>query len=183
MRIGFTGKSVSLGDREREYAEKKLQRLARHFSSAREAHVTHRLVRNWHHVEVQVDLDGTLLRAEARSADPLQSIDQVSDKLEEQVRRLKDKVKRHKGRANAPTVAAALSELPEEAEPPAGAEPLPSIVRRKRFTVKAMSEDEATLQMELLNHDFFAFLNAETGHPNVLYRRRDGDYGLLELDV
>lgn len=183
MRVGFTGKSVSLSDREREYAERKLQKLSRHFNSAREANLTHSVQRNWHNVEVQVDLDGTLLRAESRSADVLLSIDQVADKLEEQVRRLKSKIKNHKGRADAPTVAAALAELPEEEGTPAGSEPLPGIVRRKQVRVKPMSADEATLQMELLNHDFFAFVNAETGQPAVLYRRRDGDYGLLEMEV
>ena len=76
-----------------------------------------------------------------------------------------------------------LSELPEEEGTLAPSEPLPSIVRRKQVTVKPMTADEATLQMELLNHDFFAFVNAETGQPAVLYRRRDGDYGLLELEV
>lgn len=182
MRIGFIGKSVNLGDREREYVEKKLQKLARHFNSAREATVTHSQQRNWHGVEVVVDLNGTLLRAEARSADVMLSIDQVTDKLEEQVRRLKDKVKNHRGRADAPTVAAALTELPEESEAPDSSEPLPSIVRRKRLAVKPMSPEEATLHLELLNHDFFAFVNAETGQPGILYRRRDGDYGLLELE-
>jgi putative sigma-54 modulation protein len=183
MRVSFTGKSVNISDREREYVGKKLQRVARHFNSAREAHVTCGVQRNWQIVEVQLDLDGTLLRAEARTPDILLSIDQVADKLEEQVRRLKEKMKRHKGKADAPTVATVLQELPEEAEPTEIGTPLPGVVRRKRFAIKAMGVDESVLQMELLNHDFFAFLNADTGEPNVLYRRRDGDYGLLELEV
>lgn len=183
MRIGFTGKSVNLDDRQREYAERKLQKLARHFSSAREAQLAHTVQRNWHRVEVQVDLDGTLLRAEARDADVLAAIDQVANKLEEQVRRLKSKIKNHKGRADAPTVAAVLAETPEEPGTTGEEETLPNVVRRKRFSVRPMSPDEASLQMELLNHDFFAFLNAETDQPAILYRRRDGDYGLLELEV
>jgi putative sigma-54 modulation protein len=182
MRVSFTGKSVSLGDRERDYVGKKLQRVARHFNSAREAHITYGVQRNWQIVEVQLDLDGTLLRAEARTPDILLSIDQVTDKLEQQVRKLKDKVKQHKGRADAPTVAAVFSEVPEEPDG-ANAEPPPAVVRSKRFAIKAMGTDEAALQMELLNHDFFAFLNDDTGQPNILYRRRDGDYGLLELEV
>jgi putative sigma-54 modulation protein len=183
MRVGFTGKSVGLGDREREYAQKKLQRLARHFNTAREAQLAHKLERNRHHVEVQVDLNGIILRGEARHGDPLQAIDEVADKLEEQLRRLKDKLRSHKGRASATAVASALTELPEEMAEAGSAEPLPGVVRRKRFHVKPMSVEEAALQMELLNHDFFAFVSAETGEPNVLYRRKDGDYGLLELEV
>jgi putative sigma-54 modulation protein len=181
MRVGFTGKSVGLGDREREYAQKKLERLARHFNTARDAQLAHKVERNRHHVEVQVDLNGIILRGEARSGDPLEAIDEVADKLEEQLRRLKGKLRSHKGRASATAVASALAELPEEVEE--SAEPLPGVVRRKRFLVKPMSVEEAALQMELLNHDFFAFLSAETGEPNVLYRRKDGDYGLLELEV
>lgn len=182
MRVTFSGKSVNITDREREYAEKKLQRLARYFRTAREAHVTHSIQRNWQIVEVQLDVDGTILRAEERQADVFRSIDAVTDKLEQQVKRLKEKTKQHKGRADAPTVANAFVELPEEEEQTL-AEPLPAIVRRKRFAIKPMSAEEASLQMELLNHDFFAFLNAETDQVNVLYRRRDGNYGLLELEA
>lgn len=186
MKITFSGKSVSTTDREREYAEKKLQRLARFFRNTREAHVMHSVQRNWQIVEVMVDLDGTLLRGEARTADFFASIDEVAEKLEHQVRRLKERVKQHKGRANAPTVAALLAdETGDEATADTGgaAEAPATVVRRKRFAIKPMSVDEATLQMELLHHDFFAFLNSETEQVGILYRRRDGDYGLLELDT
>jgi putative sigma-54 modulation protein len=183
MRVTFTGQSVHITDREREYAEKKLQRLSRYFRTAREAHLTHSVQRNWQIIEVQLDLDGVLLRAEERSPDVFASIDAVADKLEKQVRRFKERLKQHKGRANAPTVAAMLAEEPTPAEAQeAEALQLPTVARRKRFAIKPMVVDEATLQMELLNHDFFAFHNAETDEVNILYRRRDGNYGLLELE-
>jgi putative sigma-54 modulation protein len=183
MKITFTGKSVSTTDREREYAEKKLQRLARYFNSAREAHVVHSVQRNWQRVEVVVDLDGTLLRGEGRTPDFFASVDEVVEKLEQQVRRLKERVKQHKGRADAPTVAAMMA-LTEEEEPETTELEAPrAVVRRKQFAIKPMSVDEATLQWELLQHDFFAFLNRETEQVNILYRRRDGDYGLLELET
>jgi len=181
MLITFTGKSVHVTDREREYAEKKLQRLSRYFRTAREAHLIHSVQRNQQIVEVQLDLDGVLLRAEERSPDIFTAIDGVAEKLEHQVTRFKGKLKSHKGRADAPTVASLLAELPEEEEA-RPAEPLPTVLRRKRFQLKPMTTDEASLQMELLNHDFFAFQNAETEQVNVLYRRRDGNYGLLELE-
>jgi putative sigma-54 modulation protein len=182
MRVTYSGKAVHLTDREREYAEKKLQRLARYFNSARDAHVMHSVQRNQQIVEVQLDLDGMLLRAEERTPDFFVTVDAVVDKLEQQVRRLKEKIKSHKGRADAPTVASVMAEVPEE---PAAvtAEALPAIVRRKRIALKPMSADEAALQMELVNHDFFAFVNAETELVSVLYRRRDGNYGMLELEV
>jgi putative sigma-54 modulation protein len=182
MQVTFSGKSTNLGDRERDYAEKKLQRLARYFRTTRDAHVMHHVQRNFQIVEVTVDLDGTLIRAEERTPDFFASIDAVVDKLENQVKRLKGKIASHKGRADAPTVAAALAELPaEELEPEQ--EPQPVVVRRKRVAIKPMTADEASLQMELLHHDFFAFTDAETGQPGVIYRRREGGYGLLELEA
>src|SRR4051812_144489 len=116
MLVTFTGKSVHVTDREREYAEKKLQRLARYFPSARGAHLIHSVQRNQQIVEVQLALDGTLLRAEERAPDVFAAIDGVTEKLEQQVTRLKKKVKSHRGRADAPTVASVLTELPDEEE-------------------------------------------------------------------
>jgi putative sigma-54 modulation protein len=182
MQVTFTGKQVQITDREREYAEKKLQRLSRYFNSARDAHVMHSVQRNWQIVEVQLDLDGTLLRAEERTSDFFASVDAVADKLEQQVRKLKERTKHHKGRANASTVASLLAEVPEEATA-AGAQTEPDVVRRKRIAIKPMTAGEASLQMDLLNHDFFAFINAETQHVSILYRRQDGDEGLLELEM
>jgi putative sigma-54 modulation protein len=184
MQVTFSGKSTHLTDRERDYADKKLQRLARYFNSARDAHVVHSIQRNQQIVEVMVDLDGVLLRAEERSQDFNASIDAVVDKLEKQVRRFKEKVKHHKGRADAPTFASVFAEAPEPVDggSPDGAEAQPLVVRRKRFAIKPMTVDEASLQMEMLHHDFFAFMNAETQEVAILYRRRDGDYGLLELE-
>jgi putative sigma-54 modulation protein len=180
MEVTFSGKSVQITEREREYAHKKLQRLARYFRTTRDAHLVYSVQRNWQIVEVQLDLDGVLLRAEERTADFFTSVDGVVDKLEHQVKRFKGKITRHKGRADAPTVANVLAELPEE-EPVPG-EPEAVVVRRKRIAIKPMSAEEASLQMELLHHDFFAFVDSDTQQVGVLYRRRDGNYGLLELD-
>lgn len=182
MQVTFTGKHVQITDREREYAEKKLQRLARYFSSVRDAHVMHSVQRNWQIVEVQLDLNGTLVRAEERTSDFYASVDAVTDKLEEQVRRLKDRMKHHKGRASASSVASLLAEVPDEV-PARVAVAEPDVVRRKRIAIKPMTADEASLQMDLLTHDFFAFLNVETKQVNILYRRIDGDDGLLELEL
>ncbi|MCC2668086.1 MAG: raiA [Armatimonadetes bacterium] len=181
MQVTFTGKQVQITDREREYAERKLSRLSRYFSSARVAHVMHSVQRNWQIVEVQLDLNGTLVRAEERTPDFFASVDAVTDKLEQQVRKLKGRIKNRKGRADAPMVASLLAEMGEEAA--AAEEPTPAVVRRKQIAIKPMTADEAALQMDLLNHDFFAFLNADTEQVGVLYRRKDGDYGLLELEA
>jgi putative sigma-54 modulation protein len=160
-----------------------LQRLSRYFRSVREAHVTHLEQRGRHQLEVQLDLDGILIRAEERNQDLHIATDAVVNKLEEQVKRLKGKIRSHRGKADAPTVAtvtSALAELDDDEVP----ETPPAIVaRKKRFAIKPMSVDEAVLQMELLHHDFFAFLNADTDLVSVIYRRRDGNFGLLEMDA
>lgn len=180
MQVSFNAIASNLSDRDREYAEKKLQKLARYFSSAREARVTYVVQRNWQIVEVEVDLDGLILRAVEQTPEFRASIDAVLEKLESQVRRHKEKLKKHKGRADAPTVASIMAEVPDE---PADRteEPLPTVARRKQITIRPMSVEEAALQMELLHHDFFAFVNAETSQVNILYRRRERDYGVLEL--
>lgn len=183
MRVTFSSKSSQFEQRDRDYAERKLQRLARYFRSARDAQVSHFEQRGRHQLEVQLDLDGILLRAEERNHDLHVATDAVVNKLEEQVKRLKGKIRNHKGKADAPTVAAitsALAELPDEEE---GETPPAVVARKKRFAIKPMSVEEAALQMELLHHDFFAFLNADTDLVSVIYRRRDGNFGLLEIEA
>lgn len=97
-------------------------------------------------------------------------------------------MKHHKGRASATAVATILTDVTDDDTDTGGgggdqaAETPATVVRRKRFAIQPMSVEEASLQMELLHHDFFAFQNAEDDTVNILYRRRSGDYGLLELD-
>jgi putative sigma-54 modulation protein len=182
MQVIISGKSAQLSPREREYAERKLGRLARYFRDVREAHLTYDVHRNFHRVEVQVDLNGTLLRAERRADTAQAAIDAVADRLEEQVRRLKERLRHHKGRPAAPQVASLLAELPET-EPEAAPAHVARVVRTKRHVIRPMTVEEACLQLELLNHDFYIFLNADTSAVNVLYRRHDGDYGVLEVEA
>lgn len=179
MQVTFTDKSISSSGESRDLAERKLQRLARYFSATREAHITHTRQRQQEVVEIQLDLDGRLLRAEARGDSFRTALDEVVERLESQVRRTKEKLRRHKGRTSAVEFATLFTETEEEQ--PEQAEPARGLVKRKRFTVKPMNVDEAILQMEMLHHSFFAFRDAGSGEFNVLYRRDDGNYGLLEL--
>lgn len=182
MRVKTTGKSAVMADRDRDYAEKKLGRLSRFFKGVRDAHVTLGHQRGQHIVEVQLDLDGFVLRAEERDTDLHAAMDAVAEKLESQIRRFKGKIRRHKGRADAPRVAEVMSQLAEEVEEHHGeAGEAPEIVRTKSVTLQPMSSDEAMLQLELLSHSFYAFLNADTQQMNIVYQRRDGSYGLLEF--
>lgn len=193
MRISYTGTNVEVTDALKSYAEKRLQHLTHYFANLREAHVAVTTQRNWQIVEVQLDADGRLIRAEERTPDAYASIDAVVDKLQKQIKRFKGKLIH---RPRSPEEAAlkpatmmvepAAEEDQEEEEeaasetPEGEAEDHPRLVRTKRFAVKPMNAEEAALQMELLHHNFFVFLNAETGQVNVVYQRRDGDYGLIE---
>jgi putative sigma-54 modulation protein len=125
-----------------------------------------------HTVEVTATVDGLILRGEESSPDMYASIDLVSDKLEKQIDRYKTRISRRL-RSNGFKNGAAIPASTEEDEGP-------RIVRSKRFLMKPMPIEEAVLQMNLLNHDFFAFLNAETERFAVVYKRKDGHYGLIE---
>jgi putative sigma-54 modulation protein len=183
MRVTVKGKNVHVSDSLKAYVEKKLQKLSRYFSNIKEAQVTQTIQRNWHVIEVQVEGDGVFLRGEDRSPDMYACVDAIVEKLEKQVKRFKGKLMLHPregvGAAMAAEVAPEILTEPLE-EVDEEDQPLPGVVRTKRFAVKPMTPDEAAMQMELLNHDFFVFLNGDTQQINVLYRRKDGNYGLIE---
>jgi putative sigma-54 modulation protein len=181
MRVTVKGKNVHVTDTLKAYAEKKLQRLSRYFSNIKDAQVTQSIQRNWHIVEVQLEGDGVFLRGEERSADMYASIDAVVEKLERQVKRFKGKLLQHPRPMDEEEEELELEEAVESMEE--AEEGLPNIVKTKRFAIKPMTAEEAAMQMELINHDFFVFLNQETEEVNVLYRRKDGNYGLIEPEV
>jgi len=172
MNVIITGKNMEIGDVLREYVEKKVQKLNRYLPIASEARVELAVegTKNTEHSQVaQITLrsKGAILRSEERSSDIFASVDAALDKMQRQIIRYKEKRYR-RGRGSEKGLP-----LPEEEE-------TPHIVRTKRFPVRPMDEEEAIEQMELLGHDFFVFFNASTGEVNVLYRRRDGNYGLIE---
>jgi len=184
MQIIFSGKHVEVTPALKQYAETKLNKLSRFFDGVQEVHVMESTLRNQHIVEVTLKANGTLIRAEERSADMYSSIDLVVDKLERQLSRYKERfltrtresLGGHKPAESAPeTVAANTAE-----EEGAGEENASRIVRTKRFAVKPMDPEEAALEMEMIGHDFYVFRNAENDEVNVVYRRRDGNYGLIE---
>ncbi|HEY3418047.1 MAG TPA: ribosome-associated translation inhibitor RaiA [Armatimonadota bacterium] len=175
MQIIFSGKHVEVTPALREYAETKLAKLTRFFDHLQDVHVTESILRNQHIVEVTLHADGRVIRAEDRSPDMYSSIDLVIDKLERQL-------VRYKGRFITKTRESLDGAKPTEisATPEEQPEQLPGIVRTKRFAVKPMDPEEAAMEMELIGHDFFVFRNSESDQVNVIYRRRDGDYGLIE---
>ena len=174
MRISISGKNLEVSDYMRETAEKKLNKLSKFFPQDAEAQVSLAVEKSRHIVEVTVPYEGRIIRAEETSGDMYASLDNVVYKLEKQVQRYRTRQerRRHTGEVIADFAPAPVEEEKESFTP--------RIVRTKKFDIRPMSEEEAMLQMEMLGHSFFVFENAETGEVNVLYVRKDGNYGLIE---
>ncbi len=183
MELIFRGKHLTLGEEFRNYADKKLTRLSRYLPLAEHAIVDVRREGNADGrfvVQVTVNANGTFLRAEERAEQLEAAVDLVSDVLSRQVTRFKQKrlVRSQRG-LDKEAVAAAAQAMAEPALPSDSEVVSGHVVRRKRFAVKPMTEAEAVEQMELLGHSFFLFRDEDRQEMALLYRRRDGDYGLI----
>lgn len=178
MELHISSHGVEVTDYLREYIEKKIGKLDRYLPAISEARVdlsteSTRSAGQLQVAQITLRANGKYIRGEERTHDIFASIDAVLDKLHRQIARYKGKREdRWKGRG-------AYEPEPLPIEPEMAEEEAGAIVRRKRFQMYPMDELEAIEQMELLGHSFFVFHNAETGEINVLYRRRDGDYGLI----
>jgi len=180
MEIQITGKNVKLIPTVRHYIERKLGKLSRHLPNIIESKVEvseektkspqQRFV-----VQVTIESSGTLLRGEERGEDLFAAIDKVAAIMDRQIEHYKGK-RYEKGRGSS----LARAEFSPEVET---AEPEEKVTKIKRFTVKPMSVAEAIDQMGLLGHDFFLFFNADSEELNLLYRRKDGNYGLIEPEL
>jgi len=176
MKITVKGKNLDVSDTLKLYAEKKVEHLGKYWQSIREAIVTQSVQKNRHIVEIQLEAGGFIMRAEESSDSMYASIDQAVEKLESQIKRFKSKLLERSHPEEPPKELAAL--VTEEGA--LGEDYTPRIVRTKKFPLKPMSQDEAAWQLELLNHDFYIFLNSDTEDVNVIYKRKDGDFGLIE---
>lgn len=182
MELSIKGKNVDVTDRLKHYVEKKIGKLDHYLPTISEAWVElstegAKAAQDRQVCQVTVRANGTILRAEERSDDIFTSIDAVLDKMYRQIARYKGK-RQNRWRG----AAVAAEPLPLELEEPLDEE-ASNIVRIKRFRMTPMSPDEAVEQMELLGHDFFVFYNADEGQINVIYRRKGGDYGLLQPEL
>lgn len=186
MQIVLTGKNFVISDRIREYVEKKIGKLDRYLPHIDETRVeitqeSTKSSKDRKVVQVTLRANGTILRAEERSEAIYACIDSVANKIHRQIVRYKGKriSRRHRDDVEPmpevpPEVLEALEA--EEDEPR-------HIVRTKQFVVHPMDEEEAVDQMELLGHDFFVFFNPRSGRVNVVYRRSDKNYGVLDPQV
>ncbi|GBC99952.1 Ribosome hibernation promotion factor [bacterium HR17] len=173
--VHFVARDVPLADAFQDRVRRSLAALQRIFPNMQDAKVVVRKERGQFVVEVTLKVARYLLRAQEKGRSIRAAFDRAMDKIDRQLHRYKERLIDR--RRHAQPLPAAVA--PQPAEPSAPPTPLP-IARIKRFPVKPMTIDEAAVQMDLLGHDFFVFVNAETGKVNVLYRRRAGDLGLLE---
>jgi ribosome hibernation promoting factor len=176
MQLQVKGRNLEVSDAIRSYAEEKLGKLERQLTDPR-VELELALERNPsiaenHVAEATIWTNGPVLRAREASTDMRASIDQLVEKLERQATRY-----RTRGRSRRRRAARANGPAPDQS---VSGDEEPRIVKTKQFAVKPMGPEEAVLHLELIGHDFFVFRNAETSEINVVYRRRDGDFGLIE---
>ena len=172
MRFTITGRNIEVTQGLREAVEDKLGKLDRFFAPATEAVVRLSVQKDIQKIEVTIPVKGHIIRAEESSSDMYVSIDLVEEILERQLKKYKNKLIDKK--QSAPSFSEAF--LQEDAS----AEEEIQIVKSKKFAVKPMDPEEACVQMALLGHNFYVFLNADTEEVNVVYKRKGGTYGLIE---
>jgi putative sigma-54 modulation protein len=178
MRLEVKGRNVEVTDSIRRYAQDKLDKIEKQLPEPTQIEVelmleTNPSIADDHVAEATVWTKGSTLRARERSVAFETSIDQLADKLERQVKRYREKRSR---RENGRRANGSASEQPAFSE-----EQLERmIIKSKQFDLQPITPEEATVELELIGHDFFVFINAETDKQNVVYRRRDGGYGLIE---
>lgn len=174
MKTNITGKNYTPSDALKETVNKKFQKLDKYFSDDITGNIMVIREKGWYKLESTINAKGTIFRAEVKADDPYDCVDRVIDKLSNQMSKYKTKLqKKHKGHKEVMFEELPVyDDLPEEEQS--------KIVKKKKFELTPMTVDEAILQMELVEHDFFIFLNIETDAVNVVYKRNDNDYGLLE---
>ncbi|MGL5378638.1 ribosome hibernation-promoting factor, HPF/YfiA family [Clostridium sp.] len=172
MKVTVIAKNIDLTPAIKEMVEKKISKISRYFSPEIEAKATLSVQKNRQKVEVTIPFNGVILRAEEHTDDMYKSIDLVEQKLERQIRKQRTKLSR---RNNESLRFHGLDEVAIEQDKNDG-----KLVKVKRFGIKPMSSDEAVLQMELLGHNFFVYQDSDENKLCVMYKRKDGDYGLLE---
>ncbi|MCG3208742.1 MAG: Ribosome hibernation promotion factor [Anaerolineae bacterium] len=192
MQVVLKGKNFVISDRIRDYVEKKVEKLDRYLPDISEARVEitqekTKSARDRNVVQITLRANGTILRAEDRSEAIYASIDTAVDKIHRQIVRYKGKRQdRWQGqikKAQQITPEDLVPELDEEAMAAIAEDQDRQIVRVKKFLMSPMTEEEAVEQMELLSHNFFVFFNVNLNRVNVLYRRADKNYGLLDPEL
>lgn len=174
MKITYTARKVNLRDNFKERAEKKLSKLKKLFSDEATVNVVVTLEKNRQTVEITIRDKGMVYRAESTMPEMNDALDKTVDILMRQIRKNKTKLEK---RMKSGSLDDFVQDTPEIEE-----EPIEEyqVIRKKQIFVKPLTVDEAILEMNMINHDFFMFINSDTDEVNVVYQRDDGNYGLLE---
>ena len=173
MKIIVTGKNITISDKIQEAIDKKFEKLGKYFADDIQAKVVIHPEKAKVKMETTIVTKGTIFRAEDVSQDVFDCIDIVGDKLMSQMSKYKGKLqKRNKSKESV-----RFEMIPEVDDIEEG-----KVVKTKKYELTPMTTDEAIMQMEMLQHNFFVFLDEETDSVNVVYKRNDNDYGLLETD-
>jgi len=176
MKITMVGKQIELTEGLKARVEDRFSKLDKYFFKDTEAFVTLSVQKEDQVVEATIHSGSLMLRVEEATTDMYTSIDSAVEILERQLRKNKTRLEKKMKKEYVETVAFdQIAEIPSEDEDI-------KIVRTKKIESKPMSPEEAVLQMELIGHAFFIFTNCDTGEKNVVYRRKKGDYGLIEVD-
>lgn len=175
MSVNVKGRNIDVTPALKEYVEKKVTKITKQFKVVGDISAVLKVEKGNHIVEITVPASGILLRAQETTKDMYSSIDLVVEKIERQIHKYKTRLMRRKYSNFAEPIAAAPAEPVDEGEL--------QIVKNKHFTMHPMTPEEAILQMNLLNHDFFVFYDPDLGATNVVYRRKDGKYGLLSPEL
>ena len=177
MRLEIRGKNIEVTSALKDYTTKKLSKLEKHFDDVKEVQVFLSVENKVHKVEVTIPFNGIILRGEESTDDMYSSIDMVQEKLEKQIEKYRTKLIRTNRGAGLRKGAKDERDRSNDKNDVGF-----NLVRTKKFALKPMDEEEAIMQMNLLGHSFFMFYNATTNEVNVVYIRKDGNYGLIEPD-
>jgi putative sigma-54 modulation protein len=175
MQVTVIGRHIEATEALKQYATEKFSRLEKHLPINSQVVVTLSVVKKVHHIaEAIIKSNGLLIQASEETEEMYSAIDLLTAKLERRVRRYKEKLvdHKHQGNKDEAVVTATPSVHPEDR--------IPQIIKTKRFDLKPMQPEEAVMQMELLDKEFFIFANAISGHVNVIYKLKDGNVGLIE---
>lgn len=176
MKVTVRGKNLEVTAALREYLEKRVDKLARYFDAPFDVQAVLSVEKENRVVELTCFVEGIVLRGVASNTDMYAAIDLVVDKIVRQIHKYKTRLARRFKKEAGFKPDAYVPEVPVQEEEI-------SIVRRKHFAIRPMSVEEAIMQMNLVGHDFFMFYNAETEVMNVVYRRKNGFYGLIEPEL
>lgn len=177
MHVSVMFRHMDSSDALRNYATEKIERVKKYLGEPIEAHWVLSVEKFRHVADVTITANGVTIKGEEQTEDLYSAIDKVMDKVEKQVRKYKEKIKNHKTGNPAKPLSAKLNVISYEGGDETSG---PEVIKSENFFIKPMSIDEAVMQIDLLNNDFMVFTNSASNNINVLYRRKDGNYGLID---